>query len=119
MADELSGIDDVDRLWSMLTDARRDGDHGLADRVRARMRQLENQRRFADVSDRELNRRIAALQSAQRVERIKRAGVTEESVMNKHVDHLNERMSDAVRPPAADHLAELLAERQRRSADRG
>lgn len=109
-------LEDVDRLWSMLLEARRAGADDLAARIKGRMAQLERRRRYASLSDSELDARIHAIEDASTIDVVKRSGVTEESVMNRHIDDLNERMARGNRPEAADHLPDLLAERQRRRA---
>ena len=52
---------DVDVLWRQLLAARDAGDHARVRAIESRMRALQHERRFAHLSDEELDRRVRAL----------------------------------------------------------
>lgn len=59
--DEVRSSDDVDALWKALLAAKAEGDHALTSAIEGRMRELSPSRRFAHLSDEELDAQIAAL----------------------------------------------------------
>lgn len=59
--DNVAGIGDTDRLWKALLAAKAADDHRLVRAIENRMRELSGERRFAHLSDEELEERIAAL----------------------------------------------------------
>ena len=59
---------DVDVLWRQLVAARDAGDHERVRAIEARMRELEATRRFAHLTDEELEQRIRALHAQRQSE---------------------------------------------------
>lgn len=113
MAD-IERVTSVDELWSLLSAARRDGDEVEVARIKARMASIQASLRWDGVSDEELESRIASLSSSLDIQRVKHAGVMEDTRQNRLVDELNQAMRDAVDPDARKHLDELLREKKRR-----
>jgi hypothetical protein len=60
-ANQIATSEDTSALWTALMAAKESGDTGTARAIEQRMRELSEARRFADLSDQELRRRIRAL----------------------------------------------------------
>lgn len=59
--EDVRDIHDVDVLWKRLMGAKTEGDHELVRVIEGRMRELTEERRFAHLTDAELDARIAGL----------------------------------------------------------
>lgn len=59
--EDIRDIHDVDALWKRLMAAKVEGDHQLVRTIERRMRELTEERRFAHLTDDELDARIAGL----------------------------------------------------------
>ncbi len=61
--EEIATSLDTDALWTALLAAKRDDDHTLVRAIENRMRELSTERRFAHLSNAELDRQIAGLRA--------------------------------------------------------
>lgn len=59
---DIATCDDVDVLWDAFVSARHDGDDDLAERLRTRMAELQEQRSIQELDDDQLLARIEELQ---------------------------------------------------------
>jgi hypothetical protein len=62
-AEQIATSDDTSALWTALMAAKESGDAETVRAIEQRMRELSESRRFAELSDEELRRRIDALTS--------------------------------------------------------
>lgn len=112
--DEIATSQDVAALWTRLRRARAEGDDATEAAIRRRMAEVQLQRRYADLGDADLDRRIAALVAARTPEAITHAGDSNDAVTNRHYAEINRRMAEAARSGDRSDLDDLLAERERR-----
>ena len=59
--EDVTAIDDVDRLWRALRHAKEQDDPTLVRAIENRMRQLGDERRFAHLTDEQLRARISGM----------------------------------------------------------
>lgn len=119
---DLAGLDpeqvDVDVLWQQLRAAKQAGDDGRVRALEARMRELRDTRRFAHLSDDELERRIRALsrqrESADMLGHSPGGGPGGDSAGGEDTARLNRMIRANQHVGLERTLSALLDERERR-----
>ncbi len=112
----MASSEDVDELWRALLAAKADGDGELVSAVERRMRELGPSRRFAHLSDDELDQRIAGLRS-QRAPDVPQAYSPPGSGMADGIEYtmaMNRAAVEDQHVGLERTLADLLDERARR-----